>query len=72
MNAGRKVYLHCWGGVGRTCTVIACRLCDEGLDYNSAMARIAKLRAGTHKADRPALESEAQRALVRGRCARNG
>lgn len=72
MNDGRKVYLHCWGGVGRTCTVIACRLCEQGVDYKSAMARIAKLRAGTRKADRAALESEAQRAFVRRRCTRNG
>jgi protein-tyrosine phosphatase len=72
MNAGRKVYLHCWGGVGRTSTVIASRLCDDGLDYKSAMARIAKLREGTRKANRPALEHEVQRAFVRDRCARNG
>lgn len=26
------VYVHCWGGKGRTCTVIGCRLIDGGLD----------------------------------------
>jgi len=72
MDAGRKVYVHCLGGVGRTCTVIACMLCEAGFDYQSARGRIAELRAGTRKADRPALESEAQRAFVRGRCTRNG
>jgi len=70
MNAGRKVYVHCWGGVGRTCTVIGAMLCAAGFDYKAAVARIAELRAGTRKADRPALESEAQRAFLRGRCVR--
>lgn len=23
-NPNAKIYLHCWGGVGRTCTVVAC------------------------------------------------
>lgn len=69
-NAGRVVYIHCWGGVGRTCTVIACMLCDEGMDYNSAMAHIAQLRSGTRKAHRPIPESSAQRNFLRARCAR--
>ena len=68
-EAGRAVYLHCWGGVGRTCTVIACMLCDQGMDYDSAMARIARLRAGTRKAHRRVPESSAQRDFLHARCA---
>ena len=29
MDAGRVVYVHCWGGKGRTCTVIGCWLIDH-------------------------------------------
>jgi hypothetical protein len=57
IDAGLTVYIHCWGGVGRTCTVITCMLCDAGLDYDSAMARIAALRSGTRKANRRIPES---------------
>jgi hypothetical protein len=69
-TAGRAVYIHCWGGVGRTCTVIACMLCDAGLDYDSAISRISQLRSGTRKARRPVPESPAQRDFLRARCAR--
>lgn len=29
IQAGRKVYVHCWGGVGRTGTVIGCFLLEQ-------------------------------------------
>lgn len=70
MNSGRVVYLHCWGGKGRTCTVVGCFLIDEGLDYESAIARVAELRAGTRKAIDPCPESAAQHQLLRERAAR--
>jgi protein-tyrosine phosphatase len=72
IDSGRVVYLHCWGGKGRTCTVIGCLLIDEGLDYDSAIARIAELRAGTRKAAEPCPESAAQHRLLREREARRG
>ena len=28
--AGRKVYVHCWGGVGRTGTVVGCHFVRRG------------------------------------------
>ena len=34
MADGRVVYLHCWGGKGRTSTVVGCLLIDDGLDYD--------------------------------------
>jgi protein-tyrosine phosphatase len=67
--AGRTVYLHCWGGKGRTSTVVGCLLIDEGLDYESAIARIAELRAGTHKAINPCPEAPSQHRLLRERAA---
>ena len=41
---GGTVYVHCWGGVGRTGTVVGCLLVRHGLDGGDAIARIAELR----------------------------
>jgi protein-tyrosine phosphatase len=71
IDAGRIVYVHCWGGKGRTCTVIGCLLVDGGLDYDTAIARIAKLRAGTRKAGDACPESPSQHRLLRERAARH-
>ena len=70
MDSGRMVYVHCWGGKGRTCTVIGCLLIDGGLDYESAIARIARLRAGTRKAIDFCPESLAQHRVLQERAAR--
>jgi hypothetical protein len=70
IDAGRTVYVHCWGGKGRTSTVIGCLLIDGGLDYDGAIARIAELRAGTRKATDPCPESPSQHRVLRERAAR--
>jgi protein-tyrosine phosphatase len=71
MSSGRIVYLHCWGGKGRTSTVVGGLLIDDGLDYDSAIARIAELRAGTRKAIDACPESPSQHRLLRERSARS-
>ena len=71
INSGRVVYVHCWGGKGRTSTVVGCLLIDDGLDYESAIARIAELRAGTRKAIDACPESPAQHRVLRERAARH-
>jgi hypothetical protein len=53
LDSGKIVYVHCWGGKGRTSTVVGCLLIDDGLDYAATIARIAELRAGTGKAIDP-------------------
>lgn len=58
------VYVHCWGGVGRTGTVIGCWLVRHGLDGGDAIARIAELRAAIAGV-RPSPETPGQIALVR-------
>jgi protein-tyrosine phosphatase len=68
--SGRVVFLHCWGGKGRTATVVGCLLIDGGLDYHAAIARIAELRAGTKKAQDACPESLSQHHLLRERAAR--
>ena len=37
------VYVHCWGGIGRTGTVVGCWLRERGLDPDSALARVQQL-----------------------------
>jgi protein-tyrosine phosphatase len=67
--SGRVLYVHCWGGKGRTSTVVGCLLVDHGLDYDATIARIAELRAETRKADDPCPESASQHRLLRERAA---
>ncbi|HVM71699.1 MAG TPA: hypothetical protein VMT91_08065 [Anaerolineales bacterium] len=43
LAAGRKVYLHCWGGIGRTGTVVGCWLVRHGLAGRQALLRLNEL-----------------------------
>jgi len=61
------VYVHCWGGVGRTGTVVGCLLADAGHPDHDIDARLAALRAGTRKAHRSCPENREQRAVIRRR-----
>lgn len=67
MATDRTVYLHCWGGKGRTSTVVGCLLIDDGLVYEAAIDRIVELRAATRKAIDPCPESASQHRLLRER-----
>jgi protein-tyrosine phosphatase len=44
LAAERPVYIHCWGGIGRTGTVAGCWLVEAGLGGDDALKRIAELR----------------------------
>lgn len=39
----RRVYVHCWGGVGRTGTVVGCYLVDDGMPGEVALDHIRLL-----------------------------
>lgn len=39
------VYVHCWGGIGRTGTVVGCWLRECGYDPESALAQVQHLYA---------------------------
>ena len=47
LAVGHAVYLHCYGGIGRTGTVVGCYLVRHGMDGEEALAEIARLRQGT-------------------------
>ena len=61
---GRTVYVHCWGGVGRTGTVVGCWLMRHGLGDGDPIRRIATLRRDMDDAWMSSPETSAQRAMV--------
>ena len=42
LRDGKTVYVHCWGGVGRTGTVIGCWLVRHGKTGDEALSQIAE------------------------------
>ena len=64
--AGRPVYFHCWGGIGRTGTVAGCWLVQHGHTCEGALERIRELRASTPDRSVESPQTEDQRAFVRG------
>lgn len=62
---GHTVYVHCFGGIGRTGTVIGCHLVERGMDGNAALAEIERLRHDLPNAHRISPETDAQRRMVR-------
>jgi protein-tyrosine phosphatase len=42
MADGRDCYVHCWGGIGRTGTVIGCWLKESGMDSLSALDEVQR------------------------------
>ena len=42
LQAGRKIYLHCWGGIGRTGTTVGCYLVRRGKTWNEALRQLAE------------------------------
>lgn len=43
ISVGRTVYVHCWGGVGRTGVIVGCWLSRHGYPGESALARLREL-----------------------------
>lgn len=39
---GRNVYVHCWGGIGRTGTTVGCYLVRRGLSGAQSLAQLAE------------------------------
>ncbi len=71
LAADRAVYVHCWGGVGRTGTVVGCWLVRHGKTGDEAVAEVKRLfqlmtpkRVVRHRTGSP--ETEEQRAMILG------
>jgi hypothetical protein len=61
ISAGGVVYVHCWGGVGRTGTVIGCFLAEmQILSVDTVIPYIAFLKRNTEIKHRNSPETEAQ------------
>ena len=65
LAAGRRVYIHCWGGRGRTGTVVGIWHVSQGHDPDTALERIREARAGTRKGDQPSPETSEQVSAIR-------
>ena len=44
LDEGRPVYVHCWGGIGRTGTVAGCWLVEAGMASEEALEKVQTLR----------------------------
>jgi hypothetical protein len=67
LTAGSPVYLHCWGGVGRTGTVVGCWLLRHALATRETVLNTLK-RLRQHDLERgrrPSPENQEQRRFVR-------
>jgi hypothetical protein len=57
----RPVYVHCWGGKGRTGTVVGCYLVRHGIaEGEAALKAIQKMRRNDPKAHEPSPETREQ------------
>ncbi len=61
---GHRIYVHCWGGVGRTGTTVGCLLVRHGLDGEEALGEVARLFGRTIKNERESPETDQQREYV--------
>ena len=65
ITADAPVYVHCWGGIGRTGTVVCCWLIERGLSGEQALVEIALLREGIRKRLITSPEKPGQQEFVR-------
>ncbi len=69
---GRSVYVHCWGGIGRTGMVVGCWLVRHGATGERALRCVAKLYSSTESGSAPphrrprSPQTDAQREMVWG------
>ena len=65
LEYGEVIYVHCWGGIGRTGTVIGCYMVQEmGMTGTEALISIEELRNGIHDRSRRSPETYEQREMV--------
>jgi predicted protein tyrosine phosphatase len=49
LRSGRKIYLHCWGGIGRTGTTVGCYLVRQGKTPEEALDQLSAWWRGVPK-----------------------
>lgn len=49
LQAGHKIYLHCWGGIGRTGTTVGCYLVRHGMSGAEALDQLSAWWKGVPK-----------------------
>jgi hypothetical protein len=64
LQSGMTVYLHCYGGIGRTGTVVGCWLVRHGLTGRQAIAKIGAWRRDTPDGWRKSPETDDQREFI--------
>jgi hypothetical protein len=64
MAEGKGVYVHCWGGTGRTGTVVGCWLVEQGKDEGAPIGVLQALRRACRKRFRPSPDTDEQEAFV--------
>ncbi|NJD60324.1 MAG: serine/threonine protein phosphatase [Anaerolineae bacterium] len=64
LQAGGNIYLHCYGGKGRTGTVVGCYLAEHGYPGESALRKIEELRRGVPDHEKLSPETDGQRKMV--------
>jgi protein-tyrosine phosphatase len=64
LEAYHVIYLHCFGGRGRTGTVVGCYLARHGMSGQVALNSIAHWRSDTPDGHFLSPETEAQRRMV--------
>jgi DNA polymerase IV len=64
LGNGENLYLHCWGGRGRTGTVVGCYLVEQGMAAEQALEQIRRWRQPTPKSYFPSPETNSQIRMV--------
>jgi protein-tyrosine phosphatase len=60
LNADKVIYLHCYGGLGRTGTVVGCYLSQNGFKGNAALEELTHLRQASSKRNSTSPETQQQ------------
>ena len=64
LEEGRKIYLHCWGGRGRTGTVLGCWLTEKMFKDGAEALKWMEKKFEAYEISRPYPEHEQQRQYI--------
>jgi protein-tyrosine phosphatase len=64
LSEGKNIYLHCYGGKGRTGTVVGCYLVRHGTPVFGVLSKIQELRKEFPENDQISPETDQQRKMV--------